>query len=237
MPIYQLKLISRREVARNTIEYHFEKPTGFNFIPGQYGGFTLVNPPLTDAAGITRRFSLLSTPDDNDIAIVTRIQSSAFKQVLKDMPLQSIVKFAGPTGNFVLHNDIPTPAVFIAGGIGIVPFYSIIKHACRHLPQQKMILFYGNQQVADAAYLTDFIELQQQHPSFTFVPTMADADTTWQGECGYVTDSLIRKYVKDIHAPIYYICGSGGMVAAIRELLVEMGIEETNIRVEDFPGY
>lgn len=237
MPIHQLKLISRREVARHTVEFHFEKPEGFSFKPGQYGGFTLINPPETDAAGITRRFSLASAPDDVDIVITMRIQTSAYKRVLNNLPLQSEIKFAGPTGLFTLHEDSNRPAVFLAGGIGITPFYSMIQHAAKHLPQQKMILFYGNQQPADAAYLSELTALATHQSHFTFVPIMADADDNWSGERGYITDSLIRKYVPDLHIPIYYICGSAVMVTAIQELLIEMGINESNIKVEDFPGY
>jgi ferredoxin-NADP reductase len=73
MPIFKLKLIEQHPVATNTIEFRFEKPDNFNFVAGQYGGFTLINPTETDAGGITRRFSLLSTPQDNYIALTTRL--------------------------------------------------------------------------------------------------------------------------------------------------------------------
>ena len=174
MPIYKLKLIAREEVARETIAFHFEKPAGFAFTSGQYGGFTLINPSETDEGGITRRFSLLSTPDDNFIAFVTRIQQSAFKRVLINLPLQSEIKFAGPTGNFILHDDINVPAVLIAGGIGIAPFYSMIKHAVTRRSPQPLILFYGNQQQRDAAYLAELSQMAATHPSFKFIATMAD---------------------------------------------------------------
>src|SRR5690348_6930595 len=115
MPIYTLKLIQRSEVARETIELVFEKPVGFTFTAGQYGGFTLIRPSETDAGGITRRFSLLNSPNDNHISITTRIQTSAYKRVLNTLKIGDEIKFAGPTGNFVLHQDSDTPAVLIAG--------------------------------------------------------------------------------------------------------------------------
>src|SRR3990167_5817738 len=142
MPIYTIKLIDRREVAKGTVMFVFEKPSGFSFKPGQYGGFTLINPPEKDANGITRRFSLLSTPDDDHLAIATRIQSQshAYKRVLNQLPLGSEIKFAGPTGTFTLHEDSSVPAILLAGGIGIAPFYSMIRYATAHKHSHKINL-------------------------------------------------------------------------------------------------
>src|SRR5580658_7379298 len=115
MPLYTIKLIGRREVARATLIFDFEKPASFQFTPGQYAGLTLINPKETDAGGNTRRFSLLSTPADAHLSIATRIQASAYKRTLKDMALGSDIKLAGPSGNFVLHEEVSAPAVLIAG--------------------------------------------------------------------------------------------------------------------------
>jgi ferredoxin-NADP reductase len=237
MPVYKLKLIHRKEVARNTFEFHFEKPDNLTFKPGQYGGFTLINPPETDAGGITRRFSLLSTPDDSHLAIATRLQTSAFKRVLKDMPLQTEVKFAGPTGAFTLHEDPVVPAVFIAGGIGIAPFYSMIRHAAAQRSSQQILLFYGNREKNDAPFLTELLQIEDQHPFFKLIPVFEKADADWEGEKGYINDAILRKYIPDLNAPIYYICGSPVMVTAIQELLAELDINPDQVNVEDFPGY
>ena len=127
--------------------------------------------------------------------------------------------------------------MFIAGGIGIAPFYSMIKHAAETHSPQKIILFYGNQTVGDSAFLEELMQLPNQHSPFTCVATMANPETDWTGETGFITQTMIQKYIPDIHAPIYYICGSPVMVTTLQELLVEMGIDENKIKVEDFPGY
>lgn len=237
MPIHKLKLIGRREIARGTIEFLFEKPAGLTFIPGQYAGFTLINPSETDAAGITRRFSMLSTSDDDHIAIATRIQTSAYKRVLNTLAIGDEIKFAGPTGAFILHEDINTPAVFIAGGIGITPFYSMMQYVSKHQPSRKIILFYGNQTPGDSIYLEEIQALQKQNPQINFIPTMANPDASWQGETGFISHTMIKKYIPDLNLPVYYVCGSPAMVTALQETLAEMGIDEEKIKVEDFPGY
>ncbi len=237
MAIHHLKLIDRYAVANNTVALVFEKPPGFHFTSGQYGGFTLINPSETDAGGPTRRFSLLSAPDEPHIMIATRVQPSAYKRILLNLPLGSAVKFAGPTGNFTLHESTAIPAVFIAGGIGIVPFYSMLKHAKRQASSLPCYLFYGNQSRDDAAFLAELTTLAATYPALHFIPTLAKPDANWQGETGWMNADLIQQYLPDIMTPFYYICGSPVMVTTLQETLAEMGIDEDRIRVEDFPGY
>lgn len=237
MPIYTLKLLNRQDVANQTVVFTFEKPQGFNFIPGQYGGFTLIDPPIKDPTGLTRRFSLLSTPDEDVIQIAVRIQQSVYKQTLNTLPIGASIKFAGPTGNFILHEDKTIPAVMIAGGIGVTPFYSMILNATRHHSTQSIKLFYGNQSPQDTAFLPELETCQIQNPHFKLIAAMDKPNEYWQGEQGYITYTMIKKYVEDLSQPIFYVCGSPAMVTAIQEMLAEAGIDEEKIRVEDFPGY
>jgi ferredoxin-NADP reductase len=238
MPIYKLTLLERKEIAKGTVVFVFSKPDNFTYIPGQHGGFTLLSLLKTNPAGSTRRFSLLSAPQDEHIAIATRIQSSEYKRVLNELALGSEVKFTGPAGVFTLHETESTPAVFIAGGIGITPFHSMIRHVLHHQKSpQKMYLFYGNQTSEESAFLKEFFTLQSQYPQFIFVPTMVAKNPDWQGETGFITNSMIKKYVDNLSLPFFYICGSPMMVKALQETLIEMDIPIEKIKVEDFPGY
>jgi ferredoxin-NADP reductase len=237
MPIHTLRLITRREVARQTILCSFNKPEGFQFKAGQYGGFTLINPPMTDEKGATRRLSILSAPQDEHLSVAVRIQGSAFKRVLSECPLGSEIKFAGPTGNFTLHEDQSIPAVFLAGGIGITPFYSMLRTVTLDRLPYRIYLFYGNQTPEDAALLPELAFLQEQNPNLTVINTMANPHPNWHGETGYITDSLLKKYLPDLNQPLFYACGSPAMVIAMQTMLSEMGIAATKVKVEDFPGY
>lgn len=238
MPIHKIKLLERNLVAENTVEFTFEKPDGFTFAAGQYGGFTLIDPKETDEKGNTRRFSLLSSPDDAQLKIVTRIQNSAYKKNLMAMPLgSSEIKFAGPTGNFVLHNDASIPAVLIAGGIGIAPFYSMIVDTIKHKPAQQIILLYGNNSLASSAYMKELNTLQETHENFSMITALTEPPADWDGIVGFISDETIVKNVPDIMTATYYVCGSLGMVTALQTTLMELEIPDENIKVEDFPGY
>src|SRR5215831_388884 len=105
MPTHNVKLKSHAEVAEGTVAFHFEKPDGFNFKAGQFLNLTLIDPPETDGKGNRRNFSIASAPEENDLMIATRMRNTAFKRVLKQIPLQKEVKMAGPFGSFTLHQD------------------------------------------------------------------------------------------------------------------------------------
>lgn len=236
MPIYTIKLLDKKNIANQTIAFTFEKPQGFSFVAGQYGGFTLINPQEKDDKGATRRFSFLSAPHDEHLMLATRMQSSAFKRNLQNLSVGDSIKLAGPSGNFVLHED-NTPAVMIAGGIGIAPFYSIIRDVIAHRPNQHITLFYGNRTLADSALLNELQQIEKEHPTFKMILVLSEPHDDWNGQRGFITDEILVKHLANIDEPIYYVCGSPAMVNAMQQMLAELQITGERVKVEDFPGY
>ena len=106
MAVYKTKLIRKEEVAEGTMAFYFEKPKYFNFIAGQYMTVTLLNPPETDAEGNSRFFSIASAPSDNYLMVATRIRDTAFKRVLKNLPVDSEVKIDTRTARFIFLKNL-----------------------------------------------------------------------------------------------------------------------------------
>ena len=242
-----LKLTRRLEVADRTLEFGFEKPPGMTFKAGQFLDLTLIDPPETDAEGNTRGFSINSAPDDPWLTFATRLRDTAFKRVLATMPLGTEVKAEGPFGNLTLHNDSSRPAVLLAGGIGVTPFRSIVRRAAHEALPHRILLFYSNRRPEDAPFLDEFRALERENSHFTCIPTMtqmSDSHLPWKGETGYIDHDLISKYVPKHtppgHAPgrpVYYIAGPPQMVAGLHAMLNTAGIDDDDIRTEDFAGY
>lgn len=182
---YQLKLQDRHEVAESTMAFRFEKPTHFVFKPGQFIDMTQVDPPETDAEGNVRAFSIASASDEDMLMVATCMRHTAFKRVLRSMPLGTTVTLEGPFGNLMLHADATRPAVLLAGGIGITPFRSILLQATKEKLPHRIVLFYSNRRPEDAAFLGELQALQRDNPQYTFVGTMTEAEKShhpWQGE-------------------------------------------------------
>ena len=160
------KLMRREEVAEGTMAFHFEKPSGFNFKAGQFADVTLTDPPETDAEGNTRTFSIASPPFENELVFTTRMRDTAFKRSLRKVPLATEVKIGSAAGSFTLHKNRAKPAVFLAGGIGITPFLSIVRQADHDRLPHKLYLFYSNRRPEDAAFLDTLQTLEKTNPNF-----------------------------------------------------------------------
>jgi len=150
------------------------------------------------------------------------------------------VRIEGPFGDLRLHNDRPRAAVFLTGGIGITPFRSILLNATREKLPQRIFLFYANRRPEDAAFLDELQQLEKQNANYKLIASMSQMETSqrdWQGERGLIDEQMLAKYLKNVASPIYYITGPPAMVAAMHTMLAAAGVDDDNIRIEEFTGY
>ena len=234
------RLMRREDVAEGTMAFHFEKPSGFNFKAGQSADVTLTNPPDTDAEGNTRTFSIASPPFENELVFTTRMRDTAFKRSLKKVPLATEVQIGSAAGSFTLHKNPAKLAVFLAGGIGITPFLSIVRQADHDRLPHKLYLFYSNRRPEDAAFLDTLQTLETANPNFRLIRTMTEMSKSkkeWKGETVLIDKEMLSRHLAVLQGPIYYIAGPPTMVAAMRQTLVGAGVEEDDIRAEEFAGY
>lgn len=222
------------------MSFHFEKPDGFVYKAGQFADYTLVNPLETDEEGNTRGFSLASSPFESTLMATTRLRDTAFKRVLRDLPIGAELEMDAPYGSFTLHNSTKRPAVFLTGGVGATPVRSIVLQSTHDKTGHTILVFYSNKRPEDATFMDEFFAAAEANENFTFVATMTelqDSDIEWEGETGFIDTDMIVRYVDDLIAPIYYLCGPPGMVTAMRTVLNNAGIDEDDIRSEEFTGY
>ena len=234
------KLKGREEVAEQTMAFRFEKPARWTFTAGQFLDLTLLDPSQTDAEGNIRSFSIASSPQDETLMIATRMRDTAFKRVLKTMPLGSAVKIEGPSGDLTIHEDGKRTAVFLAGGIGITPFRSIVFHAAKEKLPHRILLFYSNHRPEDAPFLDELQALEKENPNYKLIASMTEMEKSsrsWQGEAGRIDKAMLARYLKDAIAPIYYVAGPPEMVKGLHATIKEAGAEDADIRVEEFSGY
>lgn len=237
---YGPKLLNRVEVAEGTMAFHFEKPPGFDFKPGQSTDLTLVDPPENDSEGNVRTFSIASAPFEDQLMFATRMRDTAFKRSLKKVPLGTRVKMESPIGSFTLHKNPAKPAVFLTGGIGITPFFSIVHQAAHDRLPHKLYLFYSNRRPEDAPFLEILETLEKTNPNFRLVATMTQMSRSkkkWAGETGFIDKVMLSRYVSDLRGPIYYIAGPPTMVTDMKKMLVTSSIDEDDVRTDEFAGY
>jgi ferredoxin-NADP reductase len=237
---YASKLIGRTDVAKGTMAFHFERPRNFVFRAGQSLDLSLFGLPEESPQRLTHTFSIANDPFDEEIMVVTRMRDTAFKRRLSALRIGTEILIEGPMGSFTLHNNTARPAVLLAGGIGIAPFLSIVSHAQKGALRHRIILFYANRLIEDAAFIDALLGLERVNPRFSFVPTFTrlNADRgEWKGETGHISPEMLHRRVGKLRGPIFYIAGPPSMVAAARHTLVDAGVDEDDIRTEEFAGY
>jgi ferredoxin-NADP reductase len=100
------------------------------------------------------------------------MRDTAFKRVLKTMPLGTELTLDAPHGSFTLHNNAAIPAVFVTGGIGVTPVRSIVLQAIHDQVARRIIVIDSNKRPDDAAFLNDLNKPHEKNPHYTFVGTM-----------------------------------------------------------------
>lgn len=235
-----VQLLRRENVAHATTAFHLTKPDGFTFKPGQAVDLILLGANAAEGDNGKHAFSIVSAPFESELVVTTRMRDSAFKRVLKDLPTGSSLGLDGPFGALTLHKNRARAAVFIAGGIGITPFMSILRQAANDQLPQRIVLLYSNRRPEDSAFLAELQQLELQNQQFRLIATMTQMDQSkliWQGETQQIDETLLRKVAAELPEPIFYLAGPPPMVSSMQAALNRAGVDDDDIRVEEFYGY
>ena len=172
--------------------------------------------------------------------IATRMTGSAFKRSIADLPLGSSVRLDGPYGDFFLDADPMRPAVFLAGGIGITPFRSMIKHSIEQDSPQRLTLVYSNRTPGDAAFLDELQNWEKENSNFHLIATMTQPENpakTWTGRSGYIDVQFVKDHLREQMQSVYYVAGPPRFVSAVAEVLAKAGVNQGDIQTDEFYGY
>jgi len=225
-----MTLVERVPVGKDTFEYRFAPNHALPHTAGQYLEWTL--PHQADNRGIRRYFTIASAPGDAHISFAVRHlkNQSTWKRALEILPTGGKLYATQRAGDFKLR---PNAAhhVFIAGGIGITPFVSMVRDAAAHNTEFDATLFYCNKTEDDIA----FKELMESGVTTVHV-LETKAISGLAHETGFITESLIKERVPTWQDATYYVSGPPGLVAAYETLLKKLGIPRSRIIVDYFPG-
>lgn len=203
-----LKLRRKIKWAPSIIDFVFKPSQKLAFLPGQYMEFTLAH-PHADSRGNRRYFTLASSPTENDVHLGVRFyeQGSSFKKALHRMDGSTSIVGAQIAGDFTLPADSQQKLVFIAGGIGITPFRSMLKYLLDVQERRDIVLFYANR-TADEIVYQDVLGAAQEKLGIKTFYTLTDTAAipkNWPGCVGRISEQMIREAVPDYQERTYYL--------------------------------
>lgn len=226
--------------AENTLDFVFKLNRPFAYKPGQYMEWTVAhkNP---DNRGNRRYFTLASSPTEKDLRLGIKFypKGSTYKQALGMSGPNDIIVASQLAGDFVLPTNPQEKLAFIAGGIGVTPFRSMIKYLTDINEKRSIIMLYSNNTVKDIAY-TDVFNDAEKKLGIKTVYTLTDpksVPTNWKGETGFVNAKMIQKYVPDYAERAFYLSGPQVAVSAFEKALQELGVHQSKIKKDFFPGF
>ncbi|EKD22980.1 MAG: hypothetical protein ACD_83C00129G0001 [uncultured bacterium] len=232
---YQVKLINKYQLATGTVAFEIEKPEAFIFAPGQTIDVSLLHSTDLEIKERKRIFAIASSPLEKNLLFITKMTHSLFKQKLDNLKINGTLEVAGPYGIFKIQENAQVPAVFIAGGVGIAPFRSmVINDKDRDFPH-RITLFFSNKDSQKVPFHYTFSNISHAH--FQYVPTISGQTTDWQGEVGRINRQMIQKYILNFTEPIYYLAGPKQMVESMKKMILGLGVSADHIKQSIFIGY
>ena len=162
------RIAEKQEVAKGTLLVTFDLlGEEVEVTPGQYFFVTLPDVGHQDDKGLRRHFTVVTPPSEKGVlGFATRMRDSAFKRSLGKLPVGTEVEVESPKGSFGLPEDTSRPLVFVAGGIGITVFRSMLHFIQEEGLPYRVTLVYSNRDRESTAFLDELRELENQNSNF-----------------------------------------------------------------------
>jgi ferredoxin-NADP reductase len=229
----------KREVAKGTLFVTFDLlGQEVDFQPGQYFFVTLPDVGYQDERGLRRHITVVTSPNERGVlGLCTRLRDSAFKRSLAELPVRADVDVEEPKGEFVLPKETDRPYVFIAGGIGITVFRSMLRYIAEEELPHRVTLVYSNRDQESAAFLDELSSLEGDNPNLRLVLTMTD-DPAWKGETRRIDADVLRDHLDgELDSYTYLVAGPPAMVEAMEKTLRDAPVPEEQVHPERYSGY
>jgi len=235
---YRGKVERIRDLTHDIKELRIKlvEPEKIKFVSGQY--VQLEAPAYRDnPAPVFRAYSISSPPHmDDTIELIIRLVPGGIctTWVFELLKEGDDVKLTGPFGEFHL-TDADSEMIWIAGGSGMAPFWSMIRQMQHDGAARPCRYFFGAVRRRDVFFLDEMRQLEQELEWFKFLPALSGPEqgAAWDGEIGLITE-VVGRHVQGDGEREGYLCGSPGMIDASIEVLKAKGVSDDRIYFDKF---
>jgi predicted ferric reductase len=207
---------------------------GFRFDPGQFGWIAVGRSPFA----ITQHpfsFSSAADPPPGGPVAMTIKAAGDFTKTVPDVTPGTRVYLDGPHGVFSMDRRQAPGYVFIAGGVGVTPLYSMLLTMRERQDVRPVTLFYASATWDDVVFRDELAELSESMPNLRVVHVLERPPEGWTGESGYITPDVLRRHLPSQYRRYeYLICGSSVMMDAMEKALTEVGVPFRQVSTERF---
>ncbi len=235
---FRLTLLRIEKMATGCYDFVFQPDRELAFEAGQYIDWTL-DVPVPDNRGNRRTFTIASAPGEKELRLGVKFHPdpSAFKRTLAALQPGDVVYASHIAGHFTLPRNPGEKLAFLAGGIGVTPFRSMVEEMVRRGEPRDVVLLYGNNKLSDIAYVDVFHEAARKIGMRTVYAVAEPEEDGYDIHRGFIDEALIRREIPDWRERVFYISGPRGMVVRFERALRALGVPRSQIRTDFFPGF
>jgi ferredoxin-NADP reductase len=227
----------KREVAKGTLLVLFAVDNYPPYRPGSYFWVELPDRGHQDEKGLRRHISLVTSPTETGVVgLATRLRDTAFKRTLRELEVGDEVTVEEPKGSFLLPEDASGDYVFIAGGIGITVFRSMLRYIADEGLPYRVTLVYSNRDRESSAFLDELEELERRIEGLRVVLTMTDEEG-WEGETRQLDAEVLRELLGGLEDRQFLVAGPPQMAEGVSESLLAAGLPEARVVTDAYSGY
>ena len=197
----------------------------------------------SDSRGNRRYFTLASSPTEAETHLGVKFPnpSSSFKRDLLGLQPGSTLVAGQLAGDFTLPRDQSKKLVFMAGGIGVTPFRSMLKYLSDRGEKRDIVLMYSNQTRAEIAYKEIFEEAERQIGLKTIYALTntheAPSDLNGPVHLRRIDADMVQQEIPDYLQRLFYVSGTHAMTDALTQMLRGLGVPRAQIKTDFFPGF
>ena len=207
---------------------------GFRFDPGQFGWISVGRSPFAITQHPFSFSSAADTPPGGPVAMTIKAAGD-FTKTVPDVTPGTRVYLDGPHGVFSMDRHQAPGYVFIAGGVGVTPLYSMLLTMREREDVRPVTLFYASATWDDVVFRDELAELSETMPNLRVVHVLERPPDGWTGESGYITPDTLRRHLPPQYGRYeYLICGSSVMMDAMEKALTAVGVPFRQVSTERF---
>ena len=211
--------------------FRMARPDGFDFKAGQFLSVRF----SIDGKAVSRCYSVSSAPEATGyLEISVKRQGVVSGLLHATIRPGSVLDVMRPAGAFVYPADDHRPVTLIAGGVGITPLMSMLRHAVQADPTRPVTLLYSVRTQRDIAFRDELAWLARRYAQAKIVIATAEEPATAECLSGMINRELLTSQVEDPKHNIFLLCGPPPMIEAMKRILAELGVAPDQVRFEEF---
>lgn len=237
--MHEYRLIKNEKISPSTeliTLKRIDEERPLSFQPGQYASLHYLK---RNKRSVSRCFSIVSSPLEQDFLQFSMRIRGKFTKKISELNEGTLINIYGPFGGFIYNNLTDKEALFIAGGIGITPFISMLRYIDKINSSNKIKLIYSVANQDDIPFLDELTKIENKHPNIQIIYVVGSSETNKLKDLntkpGFVTSDLINQLTnKDYSNKKFFICGPPNFIKIVFNILVSNNANKKNILTEAY---